>query len=85
MKVLIKDMNVVLGGPEVGSDLLDLNWDYIFFTGSTKIGKIVAKKAAKNLTPVTLELGGKNPCVIDEKVNLKSCCKKNRLGQVLKL
>ena len=64
-----KHVDVVLGGPDVGSDLLDLKWDYIFFTGSTQIGKIVAKKAAINLTPTTLELGGKNPCVIDEKVN----------------
>lgn len=78
-----RHVDVVLGGPEVGSDLLDLNWDYIFFTGSTKIGKIVAKKAAKNLTPVTLELGGKNPCVIDEKVNLKVAVKRIVWGKFL--
>jgi aldehyde dehydrogenase (NAD+) len=78
-----RHVDVVLGGPEVGSDLLDLNWDYIFFTGSTKIGKIVAKKAAKYLTPVTLELGGKNPCVIDEKVNLKVAVKRIVWGKFL--
>ena len=70
-----KHVDVVLGGPDVGSDLLDLKWDYIFFTGSTQIGKIVAKKAAIYLTPTTLELGGKNPCVVDEKVNLKVAVK----------
>ena len=59
MKVLIKDMEKALGGPEIGSNLLDLKWDYIFFTGHST-GKIVAKKAAEHLTPTTLELGGKN-------------------------
>ena len=59
-------VDVILGGPEIGSKLLDFNWDYIFFTGSTNIGKIVAQKAAINLTPTTLELGGKNPCIVDE-------------------
>ena len=78
-----KHVDVVLGGPDVGSDLLDLKWDYIFFTGSTQIGKIVAKKAAINLTPTTLELGGKNPCVIDKNVNLKVAVKRIVWGKFL--
>ena len=78
-----KHVDVVLGGADVGSDLLDLKWDYIFFTGSTQIGKIVAKKAAINLTPNTLELGGKNPCVIDKKVNLKVAVKRIAWGKFL--
>ncbi len=78
-----RHVSVVLGGPDVGSNLLDLKWDYIFFTGSTQIGKIVAKKAAEHLTPTTLELGGKNPCIIDEKVNLKVAVKRIVWGKFL--
>jgi len=69
-------VKVVQGGPDVASRLLDFKWDYIFFTGSVNIGKIVAKEAAKYLTPVTLELGGKNPCVIDETASLKVTAKR---------
>ena len=61
-------VSVVLGGPKIASKLLSFQWDYIFFTGSVNVGKIVAEKAAKFLTPTTLELGGKNPCIIDETV-----------------
>lgn len=59
------------GGVETSTELLAQKWDYIFFTGSTKVGKIVAKAAAKHLTPVTLELGGKSPCIIDNTNDLK--------------
>ena len=76
-------VDVILGGPEIGSKLLDFNWDYIFFTGSTNIGKIVAQKAAINLTPTTLELGGKNPCVVDETANLKVASKRIVFGKFL--
>ena len=76
-------VDVILGGPEIGSKLLDFNWDYIFFTGSTKIGKIVAQKAAINLTPTTLELGGKNPCIVDETANLKVASKRIVFGKFL--
>lgn len=78
-----KHVEVILGGPEVGSYLLNLKWDYIFFTGSTQIGKIVAKKAAMYLTPTTLELGGKNPCIIDKNVNLKVAVKRIVWGKFL--
>lgn len=60
----------ILGGPTVAEDLLRKRWDYIFFTGSTRVGHLVAKAAAEHLTPVTLELGGKNPCVVDASADL---------------
>ena len=55
---------VIQGGVEESSALLGERFDYIFFTGSTKVGKIVMKAAAQNLTPVTLELGGKSPAIV---------------------
>ncbi|KAM9220066.1 aldehyde dehydrogenase family 3 member B1 isoform 2-T2 [Dugong dugon] len=57
---------VVLGGPEETQQLLENKFDYIFFTGSPRVGKIIMAAAAKHLTPVTLELGGKNPCYVDD-------------------
>ncbi|XP_007942870.1 aldehyde dehydrogenase family 3 member B2-like [Orycteropus afer afer] len=57
---------VMLGGPEETGQLLENRFDYIFFTGSPRVGKIVMAAAAKHLTPVTLELGGKNPCYVDD-------------------
>ena len=54
----------IQGGVETSTELLEQKWDYIFFTGSVSVGKIVAQAAAKHLTPVTLELGGKLPCII---------------------
>lgn len=65
-----KHVTVVEGGVEVSQALLKERWGYIFFTGSVEVGKIVYKAAAEYLTPVTLELGGKNPCIIDETANL---------------
>ena len=59
------------GGAETSTELLKQQWDYIFFTGSTAVGKIVAKAAAKHVTPITLELGGKSPCIIDDTIDLK--------------
>ncbi|KOP66614.1 aldehyde dehydrogenase [Bacillus sp. FJAT-18019] len=56
----------VEGGPEVSESLLNQPMDYIFFTGSTKVGRIVMEAASKQLTPVTLELGGKSPCIVHE-------------------
>ena len=64
-------ISVIEGGAETASKLLDYKWDYIFFTGSVRIGKIVAKAAANNLTPITLELGGKSPAIIDKKIDIK--------------
>ncbi len=76
-------VDIVTGGPEIGQKLLELNWDYIFFTGSTEIGKIVAKEAAKTLTPVTLELGGNNPCIIDKNISLNTTSKRVIWGKFL--
>ncbi|QHL88607.1 aldehyde dehydrogenase family protein [Nibribacter ruber] len=61
---------VAQGGPEVSQELLQLPFDKIFFTGSTAVGKMVAQAAASQLIPVTLELGGKSPCVVDASANL---------------
>ena len=67
---------VVEGDAEIAKYLLEKKWDYIFFTGSTRIGKIIAEKAAKNLTPITLELGGKSPCIVDTGVDLDKVAKR---------
>jgi len=74
---------VIEGGVETSQFLLKQRWDYIFFTGSVTVGKIVAKAAAEHLTPVTLELGGKNPCIIDETTDLKLACKRLVWGKFL--
>ncbi|WP_264554039.1 aldehyde dehydrogenase [Flavobacterium sp. N2038] len=79
----INHVEVFEGGIEVSNKLLAKRWDYIFFTGSVSVGKIVAKAAAENLTPVTLELGGKNPCIIDETANLKLAAKRIVWGKFM--
>lgn len=72
-----------LGGKEVVSYLLDLKFDYIFFTGSVAVGKIVMKKASENLIPVTLELGGKSPCIVDKDADLEISAKRLVWGKFL--
>ena len=76
-------VNVVIGGVEVTQVLLKQRWDYIFFTGSVAVGKIVAQAAAVHLTPVTLELGGKNPCIVDETAKLKLAAKRIVWGKFI--
>jgi len=76
-------VTVVQGGIPETTELLAQKWDYIFFTGSVPVGKIVAKAAAEHMTPVTLELGGKNPCIIDETVNLKLTARRLVWGKFL--
>ncbi len=71
------------GGVDVATALLNQRWDYIFFTGSVSVGKIIAQAAAKHLTPVTLELGGKSPCIIDDTVDLKLTTKRVVWGKFL--
>jgi len=71
------------GDAGVAEKLLQERWDYIFFTGSISIGKIVAKAAAENLTPITLELGGKNPCIIDQTANIKLAAKRIVWGKFI--
>ncbi|NLE26513.1 MAG: aldehyde dehydrogenase family protein, partial [Clostridiaceae bacterium] len=61
---------VIEGGREANQELLHEKFDYIFFTGSVDVGKTVMESASKNLTPVTLELGGKSPCIVDKDVNI---------------
>lgn len=78
-----KYVSVVLGSRDEISDLLLQKFDYIFFTGSTQVGKLVMQKAAENLTPVTLELGGKSPCIVDRTANLKLSAKKIIFGKLL--
>lgn len=76
-------VSVVLGGREENAELLEQKFDYIFFTGSVNVGKVVAEKASKNLTPITLELGGKSPCVVDKTANLKVAAKRLAFGKFL--
>jgi aldehyde dehydrogenase (NAD+) len=66
----------VAGHREETTELLKLPFDFIFFTGSTNTGKVVARAAAENLTPVLLELGGQNPALVDETANIKDAAKK---------
>ncbi len=64
-------ISAVQGDAEFAAKLIDMNWDYLFFTGGIQTGKKVMSAASKHLTPLTLELGGKSPCVVDEQINLK--------------
>jgi acyl-CoA reductase-like NAD-dependent aldehyde dehydrogenase len=59
------------GNAEVAQQLLDQEFDFIFFTGGTSIGRIVMKAAAEHLTPLTLELGGKSPCIVDKNIDVE--------------
>jgi aldehyde dehydrogenase (NAD+) len=74
---------VVNGGPDVAKSLLDLRWDYIIYTGGTAVAKIVALAAAKHLTPTTLELGGKNPCIVDQTANANVSARRIVFGKSL--
>ena len=74
---------VVEGGVETTSALLAENFDYIFFTGSTLVGRIVMEAAAKTLTPVTLELGGKSPCIVAADSNLKLAARRIAFGKFM--
>ncbi len=74
---------VVEGGVEETQELLKQNFNKIFFTGSTKVGKIVYQAAAKNLTPVTLELGGKSPAIVTESCDLKITARRIVWGKFL--
>ena len=76
-------ITVVEGAVETAQQLLAENFDHIFFTGGTKVGKIIMEAAAKNLTPVTLELGGKSPCVVDTEIDLKETAKRITWGKFL--
>ncbi len=78
-----KHVVAILGDVGMAQQLLKQKWNYIFFTGSVQVGKIIAKIAAENLTPVTLELGGKSPVIIDETANLKIAARRIIWGKIL--
>lgn len=63
--------SIICGDAKVATELLTHRFDHIFFTGSTRVGKIVMEAAAKHLTPVTLELGGKSPCIVDSSADIE--------------
>ncbi len=74
---------VVLGGRQENQTLLDQKFDYIFFTGSKAVGREVQAKASVNLTPITLELGGKSPAIVDETADLKLTATRLAFGKYL--
>ena len=71
------------GDANVSKALLDYKFDYIFFTGGTAVGKVVMQAAAKNLTPVTLELGGKSPCIVDSNTNIENAARRIAWGKFI--
>jgi aldehyde dehydrogenase (NAD+) len=73
----------VTGGVEVSQKVLNNKYDYIFYTGGKVVGRIVMEKAAKYLTPISLELGGKSPCIVDETSNIKVAAKRIAFGKYL--
>ena len=74
---------VVQGHREVNAELLAQRWDFIFFTGSPALGRVVAAAAAPNLTPMVLELGGKSPCIVGPDANIKLAAKRIAWGKTL--
>lgn len=76
-------LHVVQGDAEVTQSLLDQPLDYIFFTGSANVGKIIMKKAAEQLTPLTLELGGKSPAIVDQSADLALAAKRICWGKFI--
>jgi aldehyde dehydrogenase (NAD+) len=76
-----KAFSVVLGAVPETTALLEQPWDHIFFTGGTTVAKIVMTAAAKNLTPVVLELGGKNPTIVHSSANLKVAARRIAFGR----
>jgi len=74
---------VITGGREENTYLLEEKFDYIFFTGSKAVGQIVLEKAAKYITPVTLELGGKSPCIVERTADLKLAARRIVFGKYL--
>jgi aldehyde dehydrogenase (NAD+) len=77
------EVAVVEGGPEVATDLLKRKFDHIFFTGSPSVGRVVMRAAAEHLTPVTLELGGKSPAIVDRTADLGEAARRLGWGKFL--
>ncbi len=78
-----KYVTVVQGGRETNTILFNERFDIIFFTGSTKVAKVVMKAAAEHLTPVVLELGGKSPCIVDSDANINTAAKRIAWGKLI--
>lgn len=76
-------VHAIEGGADVSSSLLSEKWDYVFYTGGERVGKLVAKACAEHLTPYTLELGGKSPCIVMDDVDLKLAVKRILWGKFL--
>ena len=76
-------VSVVEGGRAENTALLEQKFDYIFFTGSQEVGRLVMERAARHLTPVSLELGGKSPCIVDRTANLRVAAKRLAYGKYL--
>ena len=74
---------VIQGGVLETTALLELKWDKIFYTGGAAVAKIIAKKAAETLTPVTLELGGKNPAIVTKKADIKLAARRLLWGKTV--
>ncbi|MDP2639066.1 MAG: coniferyl aldehyde dehydrogenase [Betaproteobacteria bacterium] len=77
------EMAVVTGDAQTGKTFTELPFDHLFFTGSTAVGRMVAQAAAKNLTPVTLELGGKSPAILDSSSDLATVAPRLAFGKLL--
>jgi len=77
------ELAVVIGDAQIGQAFSELPFDHLFFTGSTAVGKLVAQAAAKNLTPVTLELGGKSPAILDPSSDLATVAPRLAFGKLL--
>ena len=78
-----EEIAVVIGDAQTGKEFTELPFDHLFFTGSTAIGRMVAQAAAKNLTPVTLELGGKSPAILDPSSDLATAAPRLAFGKLL--
>lgn len=76
-----KDIRIVTGGADVTQKLLAEKWDFIFYTGNSSVGKIVAKAAAEKLTPTCLELGGKSPCIVESDADIDTAVKRIAWGK----
>lgn len=79
----VEQVAVVLGGSADNQALLDERFDSIFYTGGVRMGRIVMEKAARHLTPVTLVLGGKSPCIVDESANIRLAARRIAFGKAL--
>ncbi|HUH85338.1 MAG TPA: coniferyl aldehyde dehydrogenase [Stellaceae bacterium] len=78
-----EQVTTVLGGPDIGAAFARLPFDHLLYTGSTAVGRLVMQAAAENLTPVTLELGGKSPCIIGEDAAMASAVESVLYGKLL--